>query len=74
MADSCQLITDAAITALTGSNFPTHVATFGDVTVEEVGDWLEIITDIPGSTVRYTSLRMLMYNVIDKVWKAFVYA
>ena len=74
MADSCQLITHAAMTALTGSNFPTRVATFGDVTVEEVGDWLRIILDEPSSTVRCTSLHILMYNVIVKVWKVFAYA
>ena len=51
MTDNCQLITDAAVVALEGSDLPTHVATFGDVTVEEVGDWLTIFTSERSQTV-----------------------
>lgn len=51
MTESCQLISKAAEVALDGPNPPTHVATFGDVTVEEVGDWLQIISNKPSGTV-----------------------
>ena len=51
MTESCQLISKAAKVALDGSDPPTHVATFGDVTVEEVGDWFQIISNEPGSAV-----------------------
>lgn len=51
MTENCQLITDEAVVALEGSDLPTHVATFGDVTVEKVGDWLTIITGERSQTV-----------------------
>lgn len=51
MEDSCQLISDAAFYALEGADVPTHVATFGDVTVEEVGDWLPILQNEINPTV-----------------------
>ncbi len=43
MTSVCGLIQDTALEALRGPNAPTRVATFGNSSVEIVGDWVEIL-------------------------------
>ncbi len=47
----CQLISDAAVVALTGAAPPTNVATFGNVDVSDVGDWVTILSNDISPTV-----------------------
>ena len=49
------MLQEAAKLALTGPDPPTHVATFGNINVETVGDWIEILSEnapTTGATVR----------------------
>ena len=42
MTKVCELIQEADISALLGPNPPDYVGTFGNVAVENTGDWVKI--------------------------------
>lgn len=63
ISDFCSYLQDTAVDALLGDSVPTHVATFGDSSVTETGDWVEILTDdVP---VVCSALLIVMLLVVD---------